>query len=85
MNIRTLKKIINEKISFLIEDVYVWQLMNDDKMEKGEEIIDKAIDLFDELIEKVNAGKKAENKKEYFRGIHRSLDEQLGKLKAMME
>jgi hypothetical protein len=79
-NIRDLKKDINYVLGDIIEAVDFWELTNpgkDDK--KAESIIDEAIDIFDELILKVN-DKTVENKKQHFKAINIDLEEKGRKL-----
>ncbi len=66
--IRDLKKQINYELSNVIEECYVWQLVNADKADKAETIIDAAIETFDNLIEKVN-NKNVDSKKAHFNAI----------------
>ena len=71
---RDLKKDINYVLGDIIEAVYVWELSNPEKDTKNSEaIIDEAIDVFDELIEKVN-DRSVENKKAHFKGINQELE-----------
>jgi len=73
-NKRDLKKDINYVLGDIIEAVYVWELSNPDKdIKKSEAIIDEAIDVFDELITKVN-DRSVENKKKHFKGINQELE-----------
>ena len=62
-SVRNLKKDINYVLSDIIEECYVWQILQDDakKADKAEKISDESIETFDALIEKVNA-KDVENK-----------------------
>lgn len=71
---RELKKDINYVLGDIIEAVYVWELTNPDKGTKGsEKIIDEAIEVFDELIQKVN-DRSVENKKQHFSSINTELE-----------
>ena len=83
-SIRKLKKQINLKLSDVIEEVYVWQLLNDAK-EKGEKIIDEVIEIFDDLIHKANVGRFVEDRQKHFKEVAQELenkvDELLKKLK----
>lgn len=73
-NKRDLKKDINYVLGDIIEAVYVWELTNPEKeTKKSEAIIDEAISVFDELIEKVN-DRSAENKKTHFKVINQELE-----------
>ena len=75
-SIKNLKKDINNVLSDIIEECYVFQMMNEDpkKADKAEAIIDEAIDTFDELIAKLN-NKDVENKKVHFNSISKELEE----------
>ncbi|HEX9825897.1 MAG TPA: hypothetical protein VGA80_04805 [Flavobacteriaceae bacterium] len=73
-NVRDLKKDINFVLGDIIEAVYVWEYTNTDKdSKKGEAIIDEAIEIFDDLIAKVN-DKSVENKKAHFKAIKNELE-----------
>ena len=54
-SVKNLKKDINYVLSDIIEECYLWQMLQEDakKADKAEKIIDEAISTFDELIEKV--------------------------------
>jgi phosphoribosyl-ATP pyrophosphohydrolase len=75
-SVRNLKKDINYVLSDIIEECYVWQILQDDakKADKAEKIIDESIETFDALIEKVNA-KDVKNKKAHFKAINKELEE----------
>ena len=74
-NIRNLKKDINYVLGDIIEAVYVWEYNNTDKdTKKSEAIIDEAIEIFDDLIAKVN-NRKVENKKAHFKAINQELED----------
>ena len=65
-SIKQLKKDINNDISDLIEEIYLWELSNPgDDLTKSEEIIDEAIITFDSLIQKVNSVKGDNIKKQF--------------------
>lgn len=71
---RDLKKDINYVLGDIIEAVYIWEMTNADKgVEASGKIIDEAIEVFDELIQKVN-DRSVENKKQYFKGINQELE-----------
>ena len=73
-NVRNLKKDINYVLGDIIEAVYIWEYTNPDKdTKKSEAIIDEAIDVFDELIAKVN-DKAVKNKKAHFKGVKDELE-----------
>ncbi|KAA3619059.1 MAG: hypothetical protein DWP94_13765 [Flavobacterium sp.] len=79
-SVRDLKKDINYVLGDIIEAVYIWELTNPEKdTKKSEKIIDEAIEIFDELIEKVNA-KDVEDPKSHFKAINNELEERGRKL-----
>lgn len=74
-NVRNLKKDINYVLGDIIEAVYVWEYANTDKdTKKSEAIIDEAITIFDDLIEKVN-DRSVEDKKAHFKAINQELED----------
>ncbi|MFD2727113.1 hypothetical protein [Hyunsoonleella rubra] len=74
-SVRDLKKDINFVLGDIIEAVYVWEYQNTDKdTKKSEAIIDEAIEVFDELIAKVN-DRKIEDKGAHFKAINKELEE----------
>ena len=71
-SIKNLKKDINYVLGDVIEYALdVSTLKNAAK--KGDAIIDEAIEIFDNLVSKVNESK-VENKKAHFKGIHQELE-----------
>ena len=75
-NIRDLKKDINFVLGDIIEAVFLWESATKNTNSKeGSAIIDNAIKIFDELIEKVNQ-KNVENKKQHFNGIRTELEKE---------
>jgi hypothetical protein len=73
-SIKNLKKDINYTLGDLIEECYVYQLLNPKADVKASDaLIDEAITTFDSLIEKVNA-KGVENKKAHYKGISADLE-----------
>lgn len=73
-SIRNLKKDINYVLGDIIEECYVWSLLNPkEDISKSETIIDEAITTFDKLIEQVHA-KNIENKKTHFKAINNELE-----------
>ena len=72
-SVKNFKKEINNVLSDIIEECYVCQLNNDDKVSaKAEKIIDEAIVVFDELVVKLNQ-KGVENKKKHFQSMRSEL------------
>lgn len=81
-SVRNLKKDINYVLGDVIEECYVWELLNPkEDSSKSEAIIDEAIVTFDELIAKVHA-KNVENKKAHFKSISTELE---SKAKALVD
>ncbi len=73
-SIKNLKKDINYTLGDLIEECYVWELLNPkEDTKKSEAIIDEAIVTFDTLLDKLNA-KGVENKKAHFKAIKAELE-----------
>jgi biopolymer transport protein ExbB/TolQ len=85
-SVKNLKKDINYVLSDIIEECYVWQVLQDDtkKADKAEKIIDQAISTFDELIEKVNT-KNVDNKKAHYNAISEDLEKQASALLSKIE
>ncbi len=78
-SIKNLKKDINHVLGDIIGACYEWQQENlKVDTTKAQEIIDEAIETFDNLIEKLHT--KAENKKEHFRAIQKELEEKANEL-----
>jgi Leu/Phe-tRNA-protein transferase len=75
-SIKNLKKDINYVLEDVIDEC-LSKLTND--TEKSEAIVDEAIAVFDDLMEKVNA-KNVENKKAHFKGISTELESKAGEL-----
>lgn len=74
-SIKNLKKDINYVLGDIIEECYMWELLNPKTDAKATEaIIDEAIVAFDGLIDKVHI-KKVENKKAHFKNINLELEE----------
>ena len=87
-SVKNLKKDINYVLSDIIEECYIWQILQEDdkKAAKAEKIIDESIDTFDSLIEKVNA-KDVTDKKAHFKAINAELEKKatalLGKIQKL--
>ena len=74
-NVRDLKKDINYVLGDIIEAVYVWEFSNPDKdTKKSEAVIDEAIEVFDDLIAKVNS-KKVDNRKAHLKAVNQELED----------
>ena len=85
-SVKNLKKDINYVLSDIIEECYVWQMLQDDpkKVDKAEKVIDAAISTFDELIVKVN-NKGVGDKKAHYKAINLELQTKGESLLAMIE
>lgn len=84
-SVKGLKKNINDVLSNIIEECYLCQLNNDDKISaKAEKIIDEAIVTFDELIVKLNQNH-VDNKKKHFNSIYVDLQSKANKLLLKIE
>jgi hypothetical protein len=85
-SVKNLKKDINIVLSDIIEECYLWQMLQEDpkKADKAEKIIDEAIETFDELIVKIN-DKKVENKKVHFKSISDDLEKKANALLSKIE
>jgi len=85
-SVKNLKKDINYVLSDIIEECYVWQILQEDEKNsaKAEKIIDETIVVFDDLIEKVHA-KGVENKKTHFKAINKELEEKANGLLKKIE
>ena len=74
-NKRDLKKDINYVFGDIIEAAYLHQIANPEQNKtQTEEIVDEAIEGFDQLIEKVNQ-RSVENPRDHFRFIRKELEE----------
>ena len=72
---KQLKKDINNSVGSLIEEIYVWELMNPKgDFKKSEKLIDEAIALFDELIIKIHDFQEGTSAKKYFNSIVEQLN-----------
>lgn len=72
-SVRELKKDINFVLGDFIEAVYIWENdTNNKNSDEGNALIDKAIGVFDELMQKVNQNG-VENTKAHFKAIRQDL------------
>jgi hypothetical protein len=68
--IKQLKKDINNDIGAIIEEIYLWELSNPNAdLSKSEKLIEESIQVFDDLVQKINAVATKENLKKQFRLI----------------
>ena len=62
-SIKIFKQEINNSIGSFIEEVYAWELNHPDAdLKSTEKLIDKAIALFDDMIDKIHKAKRKEGK-----------------------
>jgi hypothetical protein len=75
MNLRDIKKDIEYVLSAFVDDCYFLAACNPDISDDGlSSLLDEAIDLFNDLKDKVNVPAPAEvKKKAYFNGIRKEL------------
>jgi len=72
-SVKNFKKEINNVLSDVIEECYICQLTNDDKISaKADKIINEAISTFDDLILKLH-DKSVDNKKKHYQSIRAEL------------
>lgn len=72
---KALKKDINYVLGDIIGVVYDWEMENPNKdTKKSQAIVDETIDVFDELIAKVNV-RKPENPKAHYNAIKQELED----------
>ena len=72
-SIKNLKKDINNVLGDVIEECYMWELMNPKAdTKKSQAIIDEAVGVFDTLIVKMSE-KNIENKKAHFNSVQSDL------------
>ena len=87
-SVKNLKKDINYVLSDIIEECYMWQMLQEDdkKAAKAEKIIDETISTFDDLIAKIHAPG-VENKRKHFKAISKELEDKanglLGKIQKL--
>lgn len=80
---KQLKKDINNSVGALIEEIYVWELLNPKgDFKKSEKLIDEAITLFDELIMKIHDHTEEIPAKKYFNSIVEELNTKTASISA---
>ncbi len=73
-SVKDLKKDINYVLGDIIEAVYFWEASNGKKTTKeGSDLIDEAITVFDDLIQKVNQN--VENRSKHLKAVKIELEE----------
>lgn len=79
-SVRELKKDINFVIGDFIEAIYQWENETQkNESDEGNVLIDKAIGVFDDLMQKVHL-KDVDNTKAHFQSIRQDLEENATKL-----
>ena len=79
-SIRDLKKDVNFVLGDIIEAVYIWEEgSNNQNSEEGSAIIDKAIEVFDELMGQIHA-KEVDDRKNHFKSVRNTLEERATEL-----
>lgn len=79
-SIKELKKEINSVLGDIIEAVYVWEAATDNNnSEKGNAIIDEAIETFDDLVTKIN-DRSVEDRKAHLKAVNKELEEKANQL-----
>jgi len=80
-SIKKLKKDINYIFGEVIDEVNYKQLLNPDvDNDKAEAIIDEAVAAYEDFYKKINAGRKAENKKAYFKNLDEEINQSVKSL-----
>jgi hypothetical protein len=73
-SVKNLKKDINYVLGDVIEECYMWELVNPKAdAKKAQAVINEAIESFDGLITRVN-DKKVENKSAHFKSVQSDLE-----------
>jgi len=79
-SIKNLKKDINYVLGDIIEECYLFEMVNPEAdKKKTEAIIDEAIEAFDGFVERVNDAK-VDNKRAHFKAINSDLEATAKKL-----
>lgn len=75
-NLRTIKKDVEFLIAELVDDCFIYlELNGEEKMDKVGEIIGDALDLQDDLIDKVNHRPAEIKADKYYKGVTKELIE----------
>ncbi|MCK5782570.1 MAG: hypothetical protein KAH10_08260 [Flavobacteriales bacterium] len=77
---RILKKNVNYLFGDLIDECYLWMLVNPEKDDKkATAIVDEAVEFYDDVMEKVNS-KDLDNAKKYFGLLNREVEDKAKEL-----
>ncbi len=80
-SIKNLKKDINYIFGEVIYEANYKQLLKPDvDDDKVESIIDEAVTAYEDFYKKINAGRKAENKKTYFKNLDEEINQSVKKM-----
>ncbi len=80
-SIKDFKKDINYVFGEVIDEVNYKQLVNPDVDEdKAAAIIEEAVTAYEDFYEKINAGRKAENKKAYYKELTQAVEKAVKEL-----
>ena len=75
-NLRTIKKDVEFLVAELVDDCFIYlELNGEEKMEEVGEIIGEALDLQDNLIDKINHPTPEIKANKYYKGINKELIE----------
>lgn len=80
-SIRALKKEINYEISAFIDECYDILISFPENEEELNEVIDGAVDLYDQVIAEVNAAGDVPSKAEYFSELETKFYDQMASLR----
>lgn len=84
-SIKVFKKDINNSIGHFIEKVYAWELDHPDTALKStDKLIDKAIILFDDMIEKIHQIRRKKGKED-FKSLKEKLDKAIDALQKELD
>lgn len=73
-SVKNLKKDINYILGDIIEECYMWELVNPKAdTKKSQALIEAAVNSFDGLLDKVNA-KNVENKRAHYKSVQSDLE-----------
>jgi hypothetical protein len=73
-SVRDLKKELKYAFEELIEQVLLLQVAAGGNDKKNNALINEMVDAYEALLKKVNAHKKADNKKAYFKELNKEID-----------
>ena len=75
-NLRTIKKDVEFLVAELVDDCFIYlELNGEEKMEKVGEIIGDALDLQDDMIDKINHRPEEIKADKYYKGVSKALVE----------